>query len=438
MKFLTHRACARSFRTLAPALLCAVGAVSFAWAEAYDASPLGLEDAADLAIATQPLLDGIAAQTRAARESSIAVRQLPDPQLVAGIQDVPVNTRDAYSLTRDSDTQLMIGVMQEFPRAEKRRLRSELIEREVQRLDAEHHLAQRTIRRDASLAWLELWRYNEALRLAHAGLREAQTQVQAVEIALRTGSASQAEFLAARLEVGRLHDTVKGAEQGVAHAQNALARWIDEQAFRPVTPQPLRTSALPTLERVLARVQNHPHVAGINARLTAAQTGADLAHAEYKPDWRIELGYANRPAFSDMVTLQVGIDLPVFARNRQDRKLEAAWAQKEAIASTLEDATRQLAAEARLNYHDFERLTVRLKDYDHNLLPQSASRIEAALAGWRAGRGMLRDVLDARSKALELQMARLELQHDWAKHYVQLRYLGAFETASGTVEQVHE
>jgi cobalt-zinc-cadmium efflux system outer membrane protein len=73
---------------------------------------------------------------------------LPDPQLITAIQDLPVNTDDAYSFRRDSDTQILAGVMQEFPRAGKRRLR------------AEQRLMPRSVRRDASLAWLELWRHD--------------------------------------------------------------------------------------------------------------------------------------------------------------------------------------------------------------------------------------------------------------------------------------
>lgn len=155
MSFFYSRASARRMSALVLLLASSVTAIQPTWAdELPDLVALDLNEAADLAVTGQPLLKGLDAQAHAARESAVAARQLPDPQLVAGIQDVPINTGDAYSFTRDSDTQIQVGVMQEFPRAEKRRLRGELVDREAERLDAEHHLAQRTIRRDASLAWL--------------------------------------------------------------------------------------------------------------------------------------------------------------------------------------------------------------------------------------------------------------------------------------------
>lgn len=435
MNILTRRAVAWRHYPLIRAL---IGSLILAAGAAEAVEPLTLDEAGRLALQRQPVLEGFTAQIRALRESAVAARQLPDPQAYAGVSDLPVNTDDAYSLQRDSDTQLQLGLMQEFPRAEKRRLRGERVERNAQRLQAERDLAERSIRRDAALGWLELWRYDQLLNLNRASLREAETQQQAVEIALKTGTATQAEFLAARQEADRLRDAMAGTEQGIAHARNALSRWIGEAAQSPVSSELPVAPPLPALTAVLDRVRRHPQLAGTSAQVSAAQTDAELAQAAYKPDWRVELGYGYRPAFSEMVMLQVGIDLPVFTGQRQDRDLAAALAQKDAAEFAAEDSLRQLLSDARLNHHDHERLTLRLKDYDQTLLPQSQNRITAALAGWRAGRNALREVLDARRAALEIRMTRLDLQLDLARHTVQLTYLGAYDTASADPGYDHE
>ncbi|WP_420466701.1 TolC family protein [Panacagrimonas sp.] len=416
-------------------LLAILGALTGPAAFADDSDiALDLDAAQELAVTRQPLLEALNAQARAERESAVAAGQLPDPQLSLGVQGLPINSDDAGSFTRDSDTQLTVGFTQEFPRAAKRRLRGALNEREAQRLDAQAQLAERSIRRDTALAWLELWRFEQALLLNRASLREAEAQMQAVEIALKTSSATQAELLGARVEVGRMRDAVAGAEQSIGHARNVLSRWIGEAAFRPVCPD-LPAPPLPTLAQVLERVRMHPQLASLEVQISAAQTGAELARAAYAPDWRVELAYADRPAFSEMVSVQVGIDLPVFTRNRQDRGLAAALARGDAADAAAQDALRELQAEARLNYHDSERLYERLDAYNNSLLPDSAHRVEAALAGWGAGRNALREVLEARRATLELQMTRLELQHDAAKHAAQLEYLGAY---ADTAETIHE
>lgn len=399
---------------------------------------LTLEETTRLAVTRQPLLQGLAAQSRASRESAILAQQLPDPKLFGGVSDLPINTSDAYSLRRDSDTQLQIGISQEFPRAEKRRLRGELEEREAERIDAEQSLVQRTVKRDAALAWLEVWRYTQSLELARASLHEAETQVAAVEIALKTGSATQAELLTARVEVSRLQDEVAGTEQNIGHARNQLSRWIGQAAHRPVVATLPEAPFELTTNAALERVRQHPHLGELHAQIAATQASIELAKADYAPDWRVELGYGYRPAYSEMLMLQVGIDLPFFTKNRQDRALASALAREEVASAALEDGLRQHESETRLNLDDRARLKQRLKHYDEQLLPQAEQRVEAALLGWRSGRGSLANVLEARRAVLDLAMARLDLQNDYAGHFVQLTYLGAYETLATGPENSHE
>jgi outer membrane protein, heavy metal efflux system len=402
------------------------------------AVPLTLAEATRLAVTRQPLLEGLAAQSRATRETAILAQQLPDPKLFGGVVGLPINGGDAYSLQRDGDTQLQIGVMQEFPRAEKRRLRGELAEREAERIEAEQSLTQRAIKRDAALAWLELWRYTQSLKLARASLREAETQAAAVEIALKTGSASQSELLTARVEVSRLQDEIAGKEQGIGHARNQLSRWIGVAAMRPVADSVPDAPFELTTNAALERVRSHPHLGELHAQIAASQTGIELAKADYAPDWRVELGYGYRPAYSEMLMLQVGIDLPFFTKNRQDRALASALAKEDVATAALEDGLRLHEAETRMNLEDRSRLKQRLKHYDEQLLPQAAQRVEAALLGWRAGRGTLAQVLEARRAVLDLALSRLDLQHDYAQHFVQLTYLGAYETLAAGPENSHE
>lgn len=425
-----RRAPARYFGTLA--LVLALVPLDIR-AQSSSGVALELPEAANLAVEAQPLLEGLEAQARAADEAAVVARQLPDPQLKFGVTNVPANTADRFSLSRDFMTMTGIGLMQEFPRQAKRRLRGDLYEREATRLGAERNLADRSVRREASLAWLELWFDDRQQALIRTTLREAEAQQQAVEIALKTGTATQADFLAARQEADRLRDEVNAAEQSLVQARSALSRWIGVEAERPVGLDLLPMPALPSLAVALDRVRVHPQLALAHAQVAAAQTGADLARAAYQPDWRVELGYAYRPDFSEMLTLQVGVDLPVLTRNRQDRGFASALAQKDAADFAVEDAGRQLLSAVWLNHQSYERLILRLQDYDRTLLPQSEHRIAAALAGWRSGRNALREVLDARRAALEIQMARLDLQRDLAQHFIQLTYLGAYEANAGEI-----
>jgi len=402
------------------------------------AAGLTMQDAAQQAVQHQPLLDELDARARAERESAIAARQLPDPSLIAGVSNLPVDTADAYSLRRDSDTQLQIGLNQELTRGRKRALRGDVGDARAAGYAIERRATERSVRRDAALAWLALWRNLRIVELAQANLIQAQTQAAAVQIALESNRATQAELLAARIEAGRMHDAVAAAEQSVDHARFLLSRWIGDLAFGPISEVLPAAVEPPSMEQTVSRIQSHPLLTERRNQLDTAQRQAELARASYAPDWRVQVGYAHRPDFSEMAMLQFGVDLPVFTHQRQDRTLAAAQAQAEAAEHAIDDSRRQLEAEARLNHHDWLRLQQRLRDYDDTLLPQAQQRIDAALAAWSAGQSALTTLLEARRAALELQMTRLDLQYDFSQHAIQLQYLGAYDSAGDGVENPNE
>ena len=87
--------------------------------------PLSLDEAAELSLLDQPILTGGEAVINADERQAIAAAQLPDPKLTSGLRELPIDTGEAFSVHRDNFTEFTVGLSQDFPRAEKRRLRGE-------------------------------------------------------------------------------------------------------------------------------------------------------------------------------------------------------------------------------------------------------------------------------------------------------------------------
>ena len=153
-----------------------------------------------------------------------------------------------------------------------------------------------------------------------------------------------------------------------------------------------------------------------------AQTDVELARQAYKPDWSIEVSYGNRPAFPDFFSVQIGFDLPVFTKNRQDPALASKLSLLDKSRSMKEDAQRVLKADAERSYVDWQSSEERLQRFDNSILPQAKSRIDAALAAYQAGRGELNTVLLARRDELEIKLQRLNLAVEAQRARLQLQY----------------
>jgi outer membrane protein TolC len=79
-----------------------------------------------------------------------------------------------------------------------------------------------------------------------------------------------------------------------------------------------------------------------------ADTDVRLAEAERRPDWSLEVAYAQRgPLYSNMVSIGVRIDLPIFEATRQNPKIASRLATAEQVRAQAEDARRAHLAEIR-------------------------------------------------------------------------------------------
>lgn len=388
---------------------------------------LTLGETVRLATHEQPLLEAQTAASDAARERAVAAGQLPDPRLKAFVQNLPANATGAWRFNRDFMTMTGVGLMQELPLPGKRRLRAEN-ERIDARLDEtlRAELARRAAR-DAGLAWVEVWSAQRAQALLAEQVQQGRDQAQAAAIAYRNGRGGQAEVLAVRVAAERLADRREAEAQKLAAARADLSRWIGAAAQRPLPDALPALPDPPPLDTLLAQLPQHPALLAAARAVERADNGVALARQNYWPDLDFELDYAYRQDYSEMVSASVGIGLPFFTRNRQDRELAAARREVDAAQDQRDDLLRQLAAQTRADYAQWQTAAARLARYDRSILPQAEARSAAALADYRAGNGTLSAVLEARIAALDAALERLQLAAEVARLRLSLRYFESQE-----------
>ena len=184
-------ACFRSLALVFSSVLC----ISVAFGAE---TPLTLPEAQRLAVARSRQLVAQEAAVAAAREMAASAGQLPDPVATIGVNNLPVNGPDAWSLTRDFMTMTSFGVMQEFTRADKREARAQRYEREADKALAEKDSRLASIRCDTALAWLDR-SYAEAMALVVAEQSaQARAEIEAAETAYRAGRGNLSDVVMAR------------------------------------------------------------------------------------------------------------------------------------------------------------------------------------------------------------------------------------------------
>ena len=399
---------------------------------AKEAAPrLTMEEAARLALVDQPVLFGREAMIEAEQQRAVSAAQLPEPKLSGGLKELPVNTPEAFSIRRDNFTEFTVGISQEFTRAEKRRLRGARQSRgaDVDRSALDND--QRMVRRDTLLAWLDVYEAEQAYQLTQRLIDEGALQVRALEKDYTAGKASQADWLAAKVDSELISDKAHNWLHHSLRARDGLARWIGEAARRPLSESPTLPALPTTLPSLVERSDHHPVIGGLDKQIDASTTDIALARQAYKPDVSVELYFAYRPNFPDFVGVEFTVPLPYFTQNRQDRDLAAAHQQSRAAEERKRDALRELHTQVNQNYVDWQHFTQRVAEFDSVIIPDARHRVDAARATYAAGRGGFDAVLLARRSLLDVQLQRLSLAAESARAQVRLDYLTASHTPAG-------
>jgi len=360
----------------------------------------------------------------ASRDMAVAAGQLPDPMLRFGIDNLPVDGADQFSLTRDFMTQRRIGLSQEFTRSEKRQLRAQRYELEAEKTLAEKTATIASIQRETALAWLDRY-YAEAMTAAiveQAG--EVTLEVSAAEGAYRAGRGTQADVLAAHSTLVALEDRISEFNRRIATAKTGLARWIGDGADAALEGKPAIDSIGMDTGSLEAELGHHPQIATLSKQADVATIDARIAQADKKADWTVELAYSQRgPAYSNMVSVGVSVPLQWDQKNRQDRELASRLALADQAKAQRDDALRAHVAEVRSMIQEWQNGLERTARYQRQLIPLAKERTKAALGAYLGNKATLTDLLLARRNEIDVRLQALQLELEVARSWAQLNFL---------------
>lgn len=394
-----------------------------------NAEPLSFTRALDLALRETPALRADAAQLDAARQEVLPAGELPDPRLALGIDNLPINGPDRYRLGDDFMTMRRVGLMQEFPNRAKRDARLALAEGQVVVAAAQTAITRQQVQQETALAWIARHTVERQLARIDALRGENRLFDAGVRARLSGGGGAAADSLAPRQEAAAIDDLQDRFEARREQAIARLARWVGESAREPIAGDvpdwPIDRDAL------LHRLHAHPDVEVLDAKTSVAQAAIAQAQAAKKSDWALALAYQQRgPQFSDMATLEVTFDLPLFAAHRQDPTIAARRAQRDALDAQREATLREHAAMLDTDLAEYRRLDKALARQNRVLLPLAAEKIALASAAWRGGQGSLADLVAARRERIEAELAAIALQGKRQQMAARLHYAYA-DTAPG-------
>lgn len=381
------------------------------------------------AIDVNPSLAALSAQIRAAQERVVPAGSLPNPMLMSGIQNKPID------LSHDFMTMYMVGASQTIVRKSRRDALRRSAELEVERLQREYEARRAEVERDVRSAYIEAAAAQNQIAATDDIARLLKTVSESSRIRYETGAVPQADMIRAMLE-----------ENNVEHQLIALRRQRSTAIVRllPLLDLPPNTPVPPFS---LKHEMEHHHEGSFDATLpdttaAIAELQADVARAEEdirlaklatKPDFNIEASYGARTRDRDMFSLVGRIELPIRKSTIIEPRIREAMARREAAQREIEALRLQLQQDLGVAVTLRNEAIEQIDLHVDKLVPAAKLGFESALSSYQTGKTSFDAVLDSLRTYLALNVDYYEFlrQQNEAEVDIEAIRRGARSGASG-------
>lgn len=391
---------------------------------AAQAAALSLEQTLDLAERYSAQLSANRNQVRAFGAMADSARQLPDPELKFGIENLPVQGSNAHRFTREGMTMQRVGVMQKYVSADKRDRKADTLLAQSASASAQAQVIRAQLQRDTAQAWLDLALSEKAVAAAQQLLQETEKQIPVQRSGVASGSASASGALALQTTLSALRDNLTLAERDVRLAQTRLYQLTGENIDNVAGALP-RYQRLPADEQVLEQgVSAHPEVVLAAREADVAKARSAQSAVASKPDVGVEVYYARRAEeYGDLAGVMFTVDMPLFQSHRQDKDYAADVSRAMEANDQLAQATRDRVALVRSLVAEYQAAQTLWSRKQQEIVPLNQQRLKVINAEYRSGQASLDAVLEARRGLLDAQLGAINAEKEMAQRWAAVRYL---------------
>lgn len=388
------------------------------------AAALSLEQTLDLAQRYSAELSASRNQVRAYGAMADSARQLPDPELKFGIENLPVQGSNARRFTREGMTMQRVGVMQTFVSADKRERKADMLLAQSASASAQEQVIRAQLQRDTAQAWLDLALSEKAAQAARQLLNETGRQIPVQRSGVASGSAAASSTLALQSALSAMRDNLTLAERDVSLAQTRLYQLTGE-TFDGVAGALPRYQRLPAEPQTLEQgVSAHPEVVLAAREADVAKARSAQSAVASKPDVGVEVYYARRAeAYGDLAGVMFTVGMPIFQSHRQDKDYAADVSRAMEANDRLSQATRDRVALVRSLVAEYQAAQTLWRRKQEEIVPLSQQRLKVVTAEYRSGQAALDAVLDARRSLLDAQLSAINAEKEMAQRWAAVRYL---------------
>jgi cobalt-zinc-cadmium efflux system outer membrane protein len=395
---------------------------------------ISLDSLIATSLSDHPAIRAAAGRVEAARARVRPAGALPDPMLMAGIENLPLGretTAAGHGAPPPEDdmpdmmTMKMVGVSQMVPFPGKLNARRRAAEQRVNGVQARLDEVRNRVVRDIRHSYFELAYIERALEITRAAHAANLNIERAAQARYAAGTGEQRAVLDARVATAEFAQQAIALEEQLRAQRALLAAALGDTTERAIGPITIPQRMVPESLRPVATLQelavrNNPMLRVRRSEIAALTYEVDIARKEYLPDFDLSVRYGQRNGRPDMISASVAIPIPIQKGRKQDQLVRAGEADLTAAQAELVDATNRVRADVAQLHADLERIRAQLALFSKSIIPHAQAAIASATASLETGRIELFSVLERQNTLREYQIAFERLLADFAQKTAQL------------------
>ena len=393
----------------------------------HSAAPLA--DVVAEALQNNPDIHAAARELDAARSRVSPAGALDDPMLEAGFINVPTNS---LRFDREDMTMKMIGLSQRLPYPGKRGLRQDVATRDAETVGHGYQETVNRVARDIKTTYFDLGLTIEMTRLVEKNKLTLEQFLRIGESRYGVGQGTQADVLKAQTQLSKMVDELLKLARERPTIEAELNRMLGRSAHvaAPV-PEPLQlreeTLNLESLRETA--LTQRPQLLALQSIVSRNEKALDLARKEYYPDFDVRLSYGQRDNMpdgtrrSDMVSLTVAMNLPVWRENKIAPRVAESLAMRDQALSLYQAQRNEVDAKLRQQAAAVEQNLKSARLYQTAILPQARLTVESALAAYRVNRVDFLTLLDSQMTVFTFEISLVTAMASYNKALAELNLL---------------
>jgi cobalt-zinc-cadmium efflux system outer membrane protein len=339
------------------------------------------------AVANNPELKSAQERVDALEERPSQEASLDNPRLGFGLMNLPVNT---FSFDQEPMTQKQVTVMQRLPFPGKLPLKRDIAGKDVD-IAREQYLEKRNeLIEQVKVTYRNLLLISKTIAVTKDNRDLLRQFVKTAETRYAVGIGIQQDVLKARVELSKMTDMLIAQQEMkdslIARLNSLLYRPPDTEVkeiegldMESLTPTPFVYS-VDELDKIA--LENRPALISANRMTEKSQLAVRLARKNYYPDFDVGVSYGQRVDRPDFVSGFVTVSIPLWHRNREDRKV----AEERANVRQAEEQYNSMKNEIFFRLKDamlkIRKYTDQIDLFKTGLIPQGRAALESAISGY--------------------------------------------------------